>query len=178
MSGRIRLLAVGMVLLALAACGGDGDLDELEGLDDFPEEDSGSSDSGDGGLLDLSEDRDTGVVVTVDGAEYRVDTQLGGSCRTEYDPDRQDDLSASGYDVETGTRVELGFSRQAAEFSPSGEDEYYGRLFIASSPTSWQIQTQEPWEWIDGDRSTVAGSVTMEDDEGGTADITFEVTCP
>lgn len=177
MVGRLRLLGVGVAALTLAACGGTGIDESLADLGEIPD-DVAADTSTDDPVIDVGGDGDTGVVVTIDGAEYRVDTEFGGSCSTEYDPERETDLKAYGYDVETGIRVELSFSRQSAEFSPSGEEEYYGGFYVASSPESWQVQSLEPWPWIDGDRSTVSGSVTMEDGDGGTADIEFEVTCP
>lgn len=177
-----RLRRVGPLLMAVAvlaaACGGDDDAEVDEAVGDDTGEDAESGDgaaTGDGG----SGGEDTGVVIEVDGVTYMVDTELGGSCETQGDPEQGSDLYVAGYDVETGRRVEMSFDRQSAEFSPSGEEEFYGGLFIAlDEGGDWQVASLEPWPWLGSDGPGVTGTVTMEDFDGQSVEVTFDVTCP
>ena len=157
----------------ITACGGGGDDQAGNGGGEDSGNTSGTASQA-GGASGA-----TGVVISVDGAEYQVDTSLGGSCSTQSNPDSGAELAAFGYDAATGKRVELSFQSQDAEFSPTGEDAYYGGLFIAQDEGgNWQVDSAEPWPWLDGDRSRVTGTVTMEDFDGNTVEVTFDVECP
>lgn len=167
--------------MALAGCGGgasDG-AGDLEAETDRPGA-SAVEESQAAGASEKSSDgsdADTGVKVTVGDTEYVVDTSLGGDCRVGGTDPADLDIAAYGYDVESGSRVELRFSRQSAESSISGEDEYFGQLGVASGQQQWQLRTTEPLQ-LSTDGAEAAGSVTMEDNDGATTQVDFEVTCP
>ncbi len=168
------LLVFGVVGL-LAACGDDDSIGGVDlGVDDGSSGDSdgggSSSDDAGGG----SEDSD--VTVTVDGTEYVVTTVQ--NCNTEGD-DRSD-LTMFGF-AETGERVELSFSQQDAESSPTGAVAYYGSVGISSGEISGQVTSDEPFAFLAGDRSSVSDTVTMETtsvDASGSLEVSFDITCP
>ncbi len=167
--GRVVVSMAALVLL-LAACGGDegasGDVDTTGEIGS----EASQTVAGGGGS------EDTGVIVTVDGVEHVVDTSLGGRCTTDGDSRYPDtDLAAFGYDQDGG-RVELSFKHQGADSSVSGEPEYFG--FLSTLDGHWQVQTLEPWPWLDGDRSRVSGTATMEDSDGQSVEVGYEVQCP
>lgn len=115
------------------------------------------------------------VVVAVDGKKYPVTTVQ--TCDTKGDPERNRDLTVYGY-AKSGERVELTFMHQPADESPSGTEQYYGSLGLSSgSDGEWQTQSSEPWPFLSGSRSSVSGSVTMEDSDGQSVDVTFDVSC-
>jgi len=164
-------LALLVALMAvLAGCGGGGGV--LQGVENAGESESTTSQAtGDGGSSE-----DTGVVISVDGVEHVVDTTLGGKCVTDGDPKYPDtDLAAFGYDQDGG-RVELSFSHQDASNSISGKPEYFGSVDTLDG--HWQVRAFEPWPWLDGDRSHVTGMATMEDGEGQTVEVSYDVQCP
>ena len=113
--------------------------------------------------------------MAVDGEEYPVTTIQ--TCDTTGDPKRNTDLTLYGY-AASGERVELTFMHQPADESPAGTEQYYGSLGLSSgSAGHWQSQSSEPWSFLSGDRSSVNGSVTMDDTEGQSVDVTFDITC-
>jgi hypothetical protein len=136
---------------------------------------AGSSSTSRGNQRTAGRGGDAAVTVAVDGTEYPVTTIQ--TCDTTGDPQRKSDLTVRGY-AKTGERVELTFMHQPADESPSGTDQYYGSLGLsAGSGGQWQIQSSEPWPFLSGDRSSVSGTVTMDDTEGQSVDVTFHVTC-
>ncbi|MGA7271102.1 MAG: hypothetical protein WB239_08520 [Acidimicrobiia bacterium] len=99
-----------------------------------------------------------------------------GKCTTDGDSsDAGTDLAAYGYD-QGGNRVELSFTHQSAGESPSDQPVYYGVLTTLDG--HWQVQTSEPGPWLDGDRSRVSGSATMEDSGGQTVEVNYVGRCP
>jgi len=115
------------------------------------------------------------VVIAVDGKKYPVTTIQ--TCDTTGDPKRNTDLTVYGY-AKSGERVELTFMHQPADESPTGNEEYYGSLGLSSgSAGHWQTQSSEPWPFLSGDRSSVSDSVTMDDSEGQSVEVTFDITC-
>ncbi len=161
--------------LVAAACGGGPAIESpVPSIPDNPTATSvGSAGSGDGSASAL---------ITADGVEYAVDTRLGGSCDTEGEgAPHFTDLMVFGYEVESGERVELVFDRRPPENTPSGQEEFYGRLSIGgdSGGPSWRTLSLDPWLWLADERSTVTGSATMETPDGSeSVEVTFEVTCP
>ena len=172
-------IGVSIAVIAMAGCGGDDSASDTPGAANAPAEaDAGdpaesAPDADDGGGTTA----DTGVIVTVGGVEYVVDTLLGGSCEVAGSGPDDLDVRAYGYDVESGQRVELTLSRQSADSSISGEDEYFGSLGIASGAESWQMRTTEAPP-LSNSGSGVSGAVTMEDGDGVPAEVEFEVDCP
>ena len=172
------VIGVSVGVLALAGCGGDDSASEASGDTDAPapagadDPAEPTADADAGGTT-----AETGVVVTADGVEYVVDTSLGGSCEVAGTGPDDLDVRAYGYDVESGQRVELTLSRQSADSSISGEDEYFGSLGIASGAESWQMRTTEAPP-LSASGSGVSGTVTMEDGDGVPAEVEFEVDCP
>lgn len=168
--------AVAGAFLLLVGCGGT----EPEVIPDGNGGDdplSTPSDAGDVGG-DSGDTGDAPAVITVDGTTYSVPNFLGGKCQTVGEPERNQDLAVFGYE-ETGQRIELSFTRQDAEFAPSGQEEFYGSLSIASGQDGqWQVSSLEPWPWLEGDRSSVSSTVTMADTDGNEVEVSFEVTCP
>jgi hypothetical protein len=167
-NGPLSLLAALVVLLA--GCGGD------EGVSQSVENAGETGDATSQAVENGGDSDDTGVIITVDGVEHVVDTSLGGKCTTDGDPTYPDtDLAAYGYDQDGG-RVELSFLHQDASTSISGEPEYFGS--VGTMDGHWQVRTLEPWPWLEGDRSRVTGTATMEDGEGQTVDVSYDVQCP
>jgi len=118
---------------------------------------------------------DAGLVVTVEGTEYLVDTELGGYCEVG-DSETGTELAAGGFDQVSGARVELALRYQIGETTPSGADEYYGGLTIASGEASWDTSSQEPWPFDLADPT--GGTVTMVDSEGQSVEVMFALDCP
>ncbi len=120
---------------------------------------------------------DSDVVVTVDGQTYPL--SIVQACQTERDEARSTDLAVYGF-AETGERVELTFRYQVAEESPTGTEQYYGSVGIASGQLSAQTVVDEPFDFLQGDRSSVSGTVSMETTPGParTVDVEFDITCP
>jgi hypothetical protein len=176
MSSRLQILA-GVVLLALmaAACGGDGATFGAPGTNS-----PGNATATSGGVAG-SGDESASALITVNGVEYGIDTQWG-SCDTESEgAPTFTDLKVFGYEVESGRNSSLVFDRRPAEHTPSGKEEFNARLSIGgdSGGPSWRTVSFEPWPWLEGDRSTVTGSVTMETPDGSeSVEVTFEVSCP
>ena len=170
-------------VLLLAACGDDDAGVDATPLTSAPSDAGTTPDAGtgvgdgDGGdVADAGDATDTAVVVTVDGVEYPV--TLVQDCETERDEARSTDLKAFGF-AESGERIELAFSYQVAEESPSGTEQYYGRVSIASGELSAQTVVDEPFEFLTDDRSRVVGSLPMEvQSDGRTVEVSFDVTCP
>ena len=67
-----------------------------------------------------------------------------------------------------------------AEESPTVTEQYYGSVGIASGEVRAQIAADEQFDFLEGDRSTVTGSVTMESTGGTPApvEVEFTVSCP
>lgn len=168
-----RAILVAGVMVGLVSCGGGANESgpaPPPTTGSVADEPAGAPDAGAGG--------DVLSTITVDGDTYTMSNYLGGRCDTDDDVSIGRDLAASGYDDETGTRVELSFTRQSAEFSPSGEEEFYGSLSLGSgSGGQWQVTSLEPWPWIDGDRSTVTGTAMMADSDGNEVEVTFDISC-
>ena len=175
----LRLLAPIAILLAAAAGCGDDDavsdsstgLAPADGTDGAADEQPGSGPDA-GEPLD-----DSGVTVTVDGQTYAVTTVQ--TCELETDADREVDVAVYGF-ASTGPRVELSFRYQGADTSITGTDQFFGSLGIAGEVDA-AIVTDEPFDFLAGDRSTVSGSIQMEDrstDPARTVDVAFDLTCP
>lgn len=115
------------------------------------------------------------MTITVDGVAYPVTTVQ--TCQTERDGDRSSDLAVFGF-AESGTRIELTFSYQGADDSPTGTDQFYGSIHVAAEDLSARMTADEPFEFLDGDRSTVTGEVTMTT-TGDERDVlvAFDITC-
>lgn len=178
--------AVAAVSLLLAGCGGDSAGTAPDGA----AVDAGATtvDGGDstGAPVDGGGDAvaDALAVITVDGITYSFPDFMGGDCNTQGDPDRNEDLKVLGYaessDGSTGRpNVSLRFDRTSAESSPSGEEEFWGHLgsIGGGAEGPWTATSLEPWPWLAGDRSHVTGTVTMEDSDGGTVEVAFDITC-
>lgn len=182
----VAIALAGAMALGLAACGDDA-LSELQAAATptagVPGEDAsgspGATESNGAASAGQADGggEDTGVTVTADGTEYFVDTELGGQCQIDPAVDDGNVVTAYGYDTVSGSRVELTLGRQPASTSISGQDEYYGRLGIASGAESWQSRSTEPWPFAVGG-APVSGTLTMEDVDGATVDVTFSVDCP
>lgn len=176
----ITAMAVSSLLL-LAGCGGDDDDDTNTSADPGGQDPGDAADQGDQG--DQATDGqsaaggDADVVITVGGVEYPM--TIVQSCQTERDEDRSTDVGVYGF-AESGERVELSFSYQVAENSPTGTEQYYGQVNVKSGEVSAQVATDEPFDFLEGDRSTVAGSVTMETTGSSVAavEVEFTITCP
>lgn len=119
------------------------------------------------------------VVITVDGQAYPIPNFMGGQCNTESEPERARDMAVYGF-AESGERIELWFDRVSAESSSSGQEEYWGHLgrIGGGAEGPWTTTSLEPWPWLAEDRSHVTDTVTMEDSDGGTIEVAFDVTCP
>jgi hypothetical protein len=167
--GRVGALVAVLAVLAVG-CGGSEGATEDVGVGGETGDATSQTVAGGGGT------EDTGVIITVDGVEHVVDTSLGGKCTTDGDPSYPDtELAAFGYDQDGG-RVELTFRHQGADTSVSGKDEYFGS--VSTLDGHWQMQTVEPFSWLDGDRSHVTGTATMEDSDGQTVEVGYDVQCP
>lgn len=172
MRRRNRIIAIGIssvAILVLAACGGGGG-DDADDAPSSPAADAGANGVGGAG----GSGAESAVTVTVDGTEYAVTTVQ--TCETETDVEREEDLKMFGF-AESGERVELSFRYQGADESPSGTEQYYGSVGIASGETSAQVVADEPFEFLSGDRATVSGSVEMETTDGEPVDVAFDITC-
>lgn len=183
--------AVVVVGLGLAGCGDDDDsagddvfaefTDESPSAGDESDSSGGAADDGTGGdqaSVDGTggDAEDADLVVNVDGTEYVVvDTEMGGFCDVG-DTESGTQLGAGGFDEASGQRVELSLRHQIAETTPSGVDEYYGGLSIASGQTSWETSSQEPFPFALADPTS--GTVTMTDAQGQNVDVSFELACP
>lgn len=167
---RVGVCIAGLVVVLAAGCGGDTgvsqDMAAGGGVGDTTTPTVGANAGA----------TDTGVTITVDGVEHVVDTSLGGGCATDGDPgDPDTDLKAYGYDQD-GQRVEFSFKHQGAGESTSGQPEYFG--FLSTVDGHWQMQTTEPFAWLEGDRSHVTGTATMEDGDGQTVEVGYDIRCP
>lgn len=173
--------AVAAASLLLAGCGGDSagtapdDATDDAGATTVDDGDSTGAPVDDGG--DVA--GDAPAVITVDGQAYPIPNFMGGQCSTESEPERSRDLAVYGY-AESGERIELSFSRVSADSSQSGQEEFHGQLgsIGGGAEGPWTVTSLDPWPWLDGDRSRVADTVTMEDRDGGTIEVAFDVTCP
>ncbi len=180
-SGSVSLwaaLAAGVLLLA--GCG-----DDDAGSTDAASETSAGGDESStlepaAGDTDPAGDAGAGesaVTVTVDGTVYAVTTVQ--QCSTEPDVERETDVGVYGF-AETGERVELVLSYQGAATSPTGTDQYFGRIGISSGELSASVTADEPFDFLTDDRSTVVGSLEMETSTEPirTIDVDIDVTCP
>lgn len=172
----LTVMAVSSLLL-LSGCGGDDDSNTSADAD-APD----AGDPADQGDQSVDEPDgaggDSDVVVTVGGVEYPM--TIVQTCHTERDEDRSTDLAMYGF-AESGERVELSFRYQTAEDSPTGTDQYYGQVGVKSGEVSAQVSSDEPFDFLEGDRSTVTGAVTMESTSGESVtaiEVAFTITCP
>lgn len=182
---RIALSVIAALALVVAGCGDDDDAgsDDTSTETDAGGSDDGGSDAGavDGGSDDGGSDgggsADTAVVVTVDGTTYPITTVQ--TCQTERDEDRETDVTMFGF-AESGERVELSIRYQGADTSPTGTDQYYASVSIASDELRAQTTEDDPFGFLDGDRSTVTGEITMLTTTGSEREIqvAFDITCP
>ena len=108
------------------------------------------------------------VVVVLDGERFAMTTVQ--ACRTEYDPNTDTDIQASGL-TSSGQRLEIGFSRQG--------DQYLARIGIGAGARAVGTVSDEPFALLDGDRATVEGTVELEDrDTGDAVQVDLAITCP
>ncbi|MEQ8842327.1 MAG: hypothetical protein RIB98_15185 [Acidimicrobiales bacterium] len=170
------------VLAGLTGCGDDaspalGDLPtepENASNDDATATGDQGSDPGANAVSGADTD-DAELIVAVAGTEYVVDADVGGYCEIDDATATGSQVSAGGFDADSGTRVELSLRYQIGETTPSGEDEYYGGLFVASSPVEWTTSSNEPWPFEVAD--PISSTLTMEDDDGQLVEVVFEIDC-
>lgn len=173
--------AVAAGSLLVTGCGDDDAPDDETDLDDSvdgPVEDDSSDPAPDGDGDDAATSGDgSDVTVTVDGVEYAVTTVQ--SCATETDTGSETDVEVFGF-AETGERIEFTLSYQGADTSPTGTDQYFGRVGVKSGELSASVTADDPFEFLTDDRSTVAGSLQMETttDPIRTVDVEVDITCP
>ncbi len=182
LSPTLWTLAIALAgVLLLAGCGDDDAADDAapgdvssdvdESGSSTPETDGGTGEAGETGP------GESDVTVTVDGTTYAVTTVQ--QCSTETDVERETDVAVYGF-AETGERIELVLSHQGAETSPTGTDQYFGRVGISSGELSVAVTADEPFDFLTDDRSSVEGSLEMisTTDPSRTVDVEIDVTCP
>lgn len=174
------VVAVTAMMLGLTGCGDDDD-------DPFPSADPSpsASDAGDSDVTPSAPGPDGGaqpdagdaeIVVSAEGTEYVVlDTSLGGTCEIS-DTETGQQISAFGFDAETGSRVELSLRQQTGDTTPSGVDEYFGAFSVASGELRYQSNSTDPWPFAVAD--PMEGTLAMETDDGRVVDVTFRIDCP
>lgn len=191
MGGMVRGPVVGLVVTAVAVlgltgCGDDGSPtlgDPTAGSQSDANDDAtDDAGGGDGQAPDPEADAassgdsdDAELVVTVAGTEYVVDADFGGYCEIDGSTETGSQISVGGYDAASGTRVELSLRHQTGETTPSGMDEYYGGLFVASSPVGWATSSTDPWPFEVANQ--ISSTLTVEDDDGKPAEMVFEIDC-
>ncbi|WP_436794181.1 hypothetical protein [Actinospongicola halichondriae] len=171
-------LALVAGVFLFAGCGDDDAASNDGGGETSPSADESSTPAADDGdPAGDAGDAESDVTVTVDGTVYAVTTVQ--ECSTETDLDRETDVGVYGY-AETGERVELVLSYQGAETSPTGTDQYFGRVGISSGELSASVTADEPFDFLTDDRSSVVGSLEMETSTEPirTIDVDIDVTCP
>lgn len=188
---RIAKLVATSLLAAmalLAGCGG-GDND---GLDDalgagegpsVPGAPDASGADGTGGEPAKGNDGEALVVLTVDGVDYTMTNFLGGECELD-DPDPTNDLYVTGYEAKSGGRLSISFDNQQFTGQPK---EYSGQVSVGqatqddgtvSEGRQLQVVSTEPFPFLEGDGTSVSGSLTMKDvADGQTAEVAFDVAC-
>lgn len=186
MRARFRTLAsvAAVAGLLFTACG-----DDDSGSDDDAAltDDGGSSDApvdgdemngGDDGTVDppVGGDDASSVTITVDGEVHDVTTVQ--TCETETDTDRETDVTMFGFSAD-GPRVEFTLSYQGADTSPTGTDQYFGRVSIRGGEVSASVTQDEPFDFLTDDRSTVQGTLTMETttEPIRPVEVTVDITC-
>ena len=186
MRARFRTLAsvAAVAGLLLTACGDDdsGDDDAAALTDDGGSADESTggdeTDGSDDGTVEpaLGPDDGSNVTITVDGEVHEVTTVQ--TCETETDTDRETDVTVFGFSAD-GPRVEFTLSYQGADTSPTGTDQYFGRVGIKGGELSASVTQDEPFEFLTDDRSTVQGTLTMETttEPIRPVEVTVDITC-